>query len=436
LVALAVEVLDPFGDPTGILVTELNLKAMWDLVDQLEVGQTGYAYVVDNQGNLIAFEDTGRVLSGENVSQVQEVNEFIENPVASADITPGLEIYTGILGQRVAGTYVPLDNPQWAIVTELPWTEAYAPLIQFIFIFSAAIFLTAGIGGLAGRYIARRLAAPIISLTEVAKRIAGGELSLKAEPEGPQEVVLLATAFNQMTAELRQGLTGLEQRVADRTRALATSTEVSRRLSTILDPDQLIIEVVEQVQQAFNYYHAHIYLFDQKREKLLMVGGTGEAGRTMLQNKHFIVPGKGLVGRAAETNQAILVPETDAAPNWLPNPLLPETKAEVAVPIAIGPHVLGVLDVQHHLTHGLTQEDADLLQSIANQIAIALQNAQSYEVTRRKAEQETIVNTLAQNMQQATRMEEVLEILTTGIWQALPIKRAIIQVQNPSRRNQ
>jgi putative methionine-R-sulfoxide reductase with GAF domain len=237
------------------------------------------------------------------------------------------------------------------------------------------------------------------------------------------------------TSELNEVLSSMEQRVTHRTRALEASTEVSRRLSTILDPDQLVEEVVEQVQQALNYYHAHIYLWDDRHENLVMVGGTGEAGRTMLKNRHSIPAGRGLVGRAAETNQAVLVLETTADLNWLPNPLLPDTKSEVAVPIAVGDNVLGVLDVQHNITGGLKQDDADLLQAIASQVAIALQNAQAYEVTRRKAEQETIVNTLAQEIQRATRVEEVMQIIASGLGQSLNVKRAVVHIQNSTAAN-
>jgi len=128
-------------------------------------------------------------------------------------------------------------------------------------------------------------------------------------------------------------------------------------------------------------------MYDEEHGELVMAGGTGEAGATMLANGHKLSKGQGLVGRAAESNEPILVNDTSRDPNWLPNPLLPETKSEVAMPISIGNKVLGVLDIQHNIVDGLKREDVDSLQSIANQVAIALQNIGSVETMTKRAKE-------------------------------------------------
>ncbi|NJN53757.1 MAG: GAF domain-containing protein [Anaerolineae bacterium] len=193
--------------------------------------------------------------------------------------------------------------------------------------------------------------------------------------------------------------------MADRTQALATSTEVSRRLSTILDLDELVNEVVNQTRDAFHYYHAQIYLFDSSKLYLLMAGGTGEAGQEMLTAGHKLRINQGVVGRAAATNQVVLIPDVAQDSNWLPNPLLPDTKSEAAIPIKLGDEVLGVLDVQHNVTNGLNEESVALLQSIANQVAVAIQNAQQVEQTNIQYE-------LATELTQASQPEQILEAVS------------------------
>ncbi|HEY9151484.1 MAG TPA: GAF domain-containing protein, partial [Anaerolineales bacterium] len=97
--------------------------------------------------------------------------------------------------------------------------------------------------------------------------------------------------------------------------------------------------------------------------------------------------GQGLVGRAAQMKSPVIVPDTSADPNWLPNPLLPNTKSEIAVPIRLGDQVLGVLDVQNAEVNSLTDQDVEMIGSIANQVAVALQNIRQFAETQRTAAQ-------------------------------------------------
>ncbi len=423
-IVVAVPILDVFGDFQGLLAAEINLKFMWDLMDQLDVGETGYAYVVDRQGKLLAFVDTARVLRGENVSQLVEVGEFIEG----ADVdTDGAYVGPGILDENTLQTFAGLGAPDWAVVTEVPTREAFQSIVQAIIRSAIAILGSAILAGAAGIALSRWLTGPITILTETAAQVAEGNLDLRAKVEGNVEVNQLASAFNNMTAQLQEFIGSLEQRVAERTRALEISGSVSRQLSNILERQALVTAVVELVKEAFDYYHAHIYLFDDTGENLVMVGGTGQAGQQMLANHHQIPAGRGLVGRAGQSGRAVWVPDTAQDAAWLPNPLLPDTRAEAAVPIITGGQILGVLDVQQNITGGLTQADVDLLEAIASQVAVGLRNASLYEAAQQQAAREVMLNEINQKILKTTDVDEALQVAIREIGRALNASQTIVR---------
>jgi nitrate/nitrite-specific signal transduction histidine kinase len=299
----------------------------------------------------------------------------------------------------------------------------------------ATLAVAVGLGTVLAWKVTGSITHPVEQLAAASKRIAAGDFSEPVLVSSEDELGQLATTFNDMARQLQRHYDDLEERVAERTRALQASAEVARRLATILDRHELARAVVNQVQQAFGYYHVQIYLYDTRRESLLLIAGTGEAGQIMQLSGHRIGLGTGLVGRAAERNEVTLVPDVSLTRDWLPNPLLPETKAELAVPIAYAGGVVGVLDVQADVVSGVTSDDAELVLSIARQVAIALENARLVEEAEQRADRAALVNRISQRIQRARSVDSVLRVAAVELAEALDVHKAAIEIHAPSSRN-
>ncbi|RPJ52249.1 MAG: HAMP domain-containing protein, partial [Chloroflexi bacterium] len=388
----------------------------------------------------IAELQSRRLLSGLPADQLfvdlvvlaKGVQNSVTQPVFSGDIhTTNPDYSPDSPFHREEAAVAHMSAMPWNVVVAAPQDVLFAPVKQ-----QARSILLIGIGVsmlvvLLAVLLSQYISKPVLSLTETANKLASGDLTARAAVRSRDEIGMLAATFNTMAADLHNLFGSMEQRVADRTRALSTSAEVSRRISSILDTNQLISEVVEQLKSAFSFYHVHIYLFDDARQYLVMAGGSGEAGKTMLARGHKIVRGRGLVGRAAETVAPVLAKDVSQAPGWLPNSLLPDTRSEVAVPIATGGNVLGVLDVQQDRVNGLAEEDADLLQSIANQVAVALQNTRMYAQAQHRARREALISAIGQRIQHTTSTEEALKIAVREVGRALNTENVHVRVGFP-----
>ena len=203
---------------------------------------------------------------------------------------------------------------------------------------------------------------------------------------GSDELSLLGQAFNQLAAQLGELIGSLEQRVTDRTRdlehravQLATAAEVSRAAASILDLETLTRQVVDLVRERFDLYYTGLFLLDPQGRYAVLEAGTGEAGQTMKNRGHRLeVGGVSMVGAACAQRQARIALDVGAEPVRFDNPLLPETRSEMALPLIVGGAVLGALDVQSTLPAAFSEEDIAVLQLVADQVAVAIQNARLF----------------------------------------------------------
>jgi putative methionine-R-sulfoxide reductase with GAF domain len=335
-----------------------------------------------------------------------------------------------------------LDQSAVARMTTKPWLVTF---IQDESVFLAPIaaqttnnilvaVVIAVLVGVVGLIFSQTLSGPVTRLTQVAEKIAGGDINIQAKVETADEIGALATTFNRMTQQLRDFIVSLEERVAARTKDLATVAEVGTATATILESDKLLREVVELTKERFSLYHSHIYLLDEKGENLVLAAGAGEPGRIMAAEKRSIPLSReqSLVARAARERKGVTVNDVTQAPDFLPNPLLPDTRSELAVPMIVGGNVIGVFDIQSDQVGRFTDSDINIQTTLAAQVATSIQNVRSFEQSKAQADLETLVNTIGQKIQRSTTVEETLQIAVRELGVALGAARVSANIQ-PSR---
>lgn len=232
-------------------------------------------------------------------------------------------------------------------------------------------------------FLGRRLADPITRLTAVAQQVADGNLTVQAPVEGHDETGQLAMVFNSMTAQLRNLIDSLEDQVWQRTNELALSLEVGQRAAAIRDLDELLPTITELIRERFDLYYTQIYFVDALGQNLVVRAGSGTVGRELLARRHNLPVGPGsIVGQAAAEGQAILVSDTETGDIHKPNPLLPETRSEVAVPLMVEGRVIGVLDMQATRPNTFTIANLTVFEAMATQLAISIDGAQQWALAQ------------------------------------------------------
>ncbi len=278
--------------------------------------------------------------------------------------------------------------------------------------------------------VAQLLTGPIVRLTTVATRVTAGDLSARARVETSDEIGAMAEGFNKMTAQLQELIGSLEKRVEARTEQLRASAEVGRAAASILDTERLLRDVVNLITDRFGFYYAAIFLNDAHNKFAVLHEATGSAGRTLKERRHKLeIGGQSMVSGAITTRRPRIALDTGTESVRFANPLLPETRSEIALPLIVGDRTLGALDVQSTQASAFDETYASVLQSMADQIAIAVSNTQQFSQTETALKQTNILYEAGRKIAAANNADSILSALIT---QAAPdVNHAVLILFGP-----
>jgi GAF domain-containing protein/HAMP domain-containing protein len=405
VVTTSIPVFDARGNFRGVAAMDIQLNQITDIVSGIRIGKTGYALLIDRDKRLIALPDTGYSDLGITSTELPlgEVMEPAKLAGVPSDLFTVFEkTASGKSGQVTIPfktgdrlvSYMPIPEVGYGIVIIVPSSELLADAImarqqiaeETASTYSRTIFLVLIILIVAlviTLLIGNGLTIPLLALTKTAEEITHGNQAAEAVVSSQDEVGVLAMAINTMTSSLRHLIQSLEQQVEERTTDVVRKTaylqaaaRIAHDAAELQDMNTLIKRTVELISGRFGFYHTGIFLLDETGGRAVLTAASSEGGQRMLARGHKLAVGiQGIVGAAAYQNHARVVLDVTSDKDYYSNPDLPLTRSEAAIPLTARGKVLGILDIQSTEVSAFKKDDVEVLQTMADQIGLAIQNA-------------------------------------------------------------
>jgi GAF domain-containing protein/HAMP domain-containing protein len=414
-VTVALPIEDAAGRKLGVLAGQAGVDRLNALMGNWTgLGETGEIYLVDDRYRPITALRSGTapdVVVSDGIKTVLQ-----ERPTRNV-----FEPYVNYAGYPVLGVYRWLPSLDLAMVAEIRGSEAAsaaAAVITFnLAIVLFAVLLAVGVALL----LVRGIAEPITELAAAAQQIAAGDFSRRAEVRREDEIGVLAQAFNSMTQQVRDIIEELEERVSERTAALERRTtqleaaaQVSRRAASIRDVDALLTQTARQISAQFGFYHVALFLLDDNRDFAVLHASCCQDGRAVFEpGLELRVGGPGIVGDVTATGEPRVTLDVEEDAHFLHTPELPETRSEMCLPLIVHDEVVGALDVQSEQPDAFTSADLAILQTMADQVALALDNA------RLLAEAEAQLDEIRRLLQMQSREGWAKLLVERPVWSYL-----------------
>lgn len=241
-----------------------------------------------------------------------------------------------------------------------------------------------------GNQLLRSIVIPIQKTIEASESFAAGEFQTRVQYATDDEAGLISRAFNKLAEEIESKQKSFQLRGNDlenKTSKLETIAKVSREITSFRDLASLLTAATNLIYENFGYYHVGIFLLDERKEFAVLAASNSEGGKRMLERGHLLKVGEtGIVGFVSQSLEARIALDVGKDAVFFNNPDLPETRSELALPLVVNTQILGVLDVQSTHPEAFDQEDLKTLYILADQLAIAIQNANLFSEAEKALE--------------------------------------------------
>ncbi len=389
---------------------------------------TGRAYLItdpETDGAFIGLAPNNGNIEAYTPSSDQ--NQVL-TPRLTDDNRNGLLDFNSFDGEPVIAAIRWIDVLSAALIIEVPQTVIVEPITSLA-IANAAIFLIALLVlGVAIWRGAARVTRPILQIAATTQAFADGNLQARAPVERNDEIGLLAHTFNQVADQHVGMYQSLEALVESRTRQIRTAAEVASIATSEPSVEKLLQRTVNLIIERFGYYHAGIYILDNEAKFATLQQSCGRVPQESLAPGYRIpVSSRSIIGWVSSRNQPWIAADTSEDPYYLPVEQLPQTKSEAGIPLSVGKSILGVLDVQSDRLNAFGNEEIDTLQTLANQIASALQNIRLLEATQSDLRVTSLLYQASHTISEATTADEVFQRLADILHQ-IPFASALFSV--------
>ncbi len=410
------------GDTVGVLVADVSFARVQDILEGLMLSRNETAVVFAANGRAVAHSRMAGLDEPPALTDPSLIEALVESP-------PGvLEGYRDELGRAVVGVHAPVKELGWGVVIQTPVGELASELATLRRTMALALLGGVALAIVAGWLMASQLTEPIGQLARVAERIAAGNLELSVDVEREDEIGVLAQAFNSMTTRLRDLIGQLEQRLAERQQAeealrqtareMTALNSLSQQVSASLSLDQVVTSAIDGVVETTHPDLALLYL--REGDRLLLRGVGPEDPEFYHEETPVHLVGECLCGSSVSEGTSLYSSDIHSDPRCTWDECkMAGLRSFAALPLRGGDEIIGVLGLGSGTERDF-QERASFLETLANNVAVGMQNALLYERVRQySAELEQRVAERTAELRAATgeirqRAEELAALYEVG----------------------